>query len=260
MTEPVLLIDDNGGVRTLTLNRPEMRNALNEELLIELRAGLDAAAADPAVRCIILTGAGSAFCAGADLTEFQARINGQEEPSFGDNFTPIVRLLRAIEKPIIGAINGPAVGAGCSFAIACDLRIASDRGSLSMAYVRVGLIPDTGGSLVLPLLVGLARASELAFTGGRVDAAEALRIGLVNRVVPAAELTAAALTWAQELAGLPTTAIGLTKRAFNHAMMPTFDEHLEYELELIAQAFDTHDHREGVAAFLERRPPVFTGR
>lgn len=257
---PVVLSEDHAGVRLLTLNRPDMRNALNAELLLALRAALEGAAADPAVRCIVLTGAGSAFCAGADLTEFQARIHGEREATFGDNFTPIVRLLRRIEKPIIAALNGPAVGAGCSFALACDLRIASEAGALAVAYVRVGLIPDTGGTLILPLLVGLPKASELAFTGGRVASAEALRLGLVNRVVPADELHAAALQWGAELAALPTVAIGLTKRAFNAALMPQFDEHLEYELELIAQAFDTHDHREGVAAFLERRKPNFTGQ
>lgn len=256
----VLLSRDEAGVRTIILNRPATRNALNAELLIALRGALERAADDPSVRCIVLTGAGSAFCAGADLTEFQARISGERERTFGDNFTPIVHLLRKIEKPVIGALNGPAVGAGCSFALACDLRIASEAGALAVAYVRVGLIPDTGGTLVLPLLVGLAKATELAFTGGRVGAEDALRLGLVNRVVPSADLAAAAQAWAAELAALPTTAIGLTKRAFNAALMPHFDTHLEYELELIAQAFDTDDHREGVAAFLERREPVFTGR
>ncbi len=260
MSGAVVLTSERDGVRTITLNRPEMRNALSQELLIELRRALEAAAADPAVRCIVLTGAGTAFCAGADLTEFQARIVGEREATFGDNFTPIVRLLRSIEKPIIAALNGPAVGAGCSFALACDLRIASERGALAMAYVRIGLIPDTGGTLILPLLVGLARASELAFTGGRVDAERALRLGLVNRVVGADELMAAAQAWAAELAALPTVAIGLTKRAFNQAVLPHFEQHLEYELELIAQAFDTDDHREGVAAFLERREPAFRGR
>lgn len=257
--QAVLLTHDDAGVRTLTLHRPEMRNALNQEVLLALRAGLEDAAADPAVRCIVLTGAGSAFCAGADLTEFQARIDGEREEAFGDNFTPIVHLLRGIEKPIIAALNGPAVGAGCSFALACDLRISGESGALAVAYVRVGLIPDTGGTIILPLLVGLAKATELAFTGGRVGAEEAARIGLVNRVVADADLAGAAHAWAAELAALPTAAIGLTKRAFNAAMMPHFHEHLDYELELIAQAFQTADHREGVAAFLERRAPVFVG-
>jgi 2-(1,2-epoxy-1,2-dihydrophenyl)acetyl-CoA isomerase len=247
-------------VATITLNRPEVRNALNTALLIGLLEALEAAEADPDVRCVVLTGTGAAFCAGADLNDFRARLEGDRPAVFGEHFTPVVSALRRIEKPVIAALNGPAVGAGASFALACDLRVAADSASISVAYVRVGLIPDTGGTLILPLLTGLGKAAELAFTGGRVGAEEALRLGLVNRVVPAGELMQRATEWAHELAALPTRAIGLTKRGFNAALMPDFDQLLQDELLLIREAFATDDHREGVLAFLERREPRFIGR
>jgi 2-(1,2-epoxy-1,2-dihydrophenyl)acetyl-CoA isomerase len=187
-----------------------------------------------------------------------------EPPSLGpyvcDLYTPLVLSIRRIEKPVIAAINGVAAGAGASIALACDLRIASENASIVEAFVRVGLIPDTAGTVILPLLVGLAKASELAFTGSRVDAEEALRLGLVNRVVPADELVPATLAWAQELAALPTRAIGLTKRGFNRSLLPELEAILEHEAQLMEEAGRTHDHQEGVMAFLEKRKPEFTGQ
>jgi 2-(1,2-epoxy-1,2-dihydrophenyl)acetyl-CoA isomerase len=177
-----------------------------------------------------------------------------------ERYIPMVMAVRSIEKPVIAALNGVAAGAGSSLALACDLRIASERASFVQAFVRIGLIPDTGGTLLLPLLVGPARAAELAFGGGRVDAQRALEIGLVERVVAPDELMPAALAWAQELAALPTTAIGLTKRAFNRAFLSRFQEQLELEADLMQEAGQTLDHREGVTAFMEKRPPVYVGR
>lgn len=263
-TTDVLVVERDGGVLTLTMNRPDSLNAFNRELLTGLREQFEQAAADDAVRCIILTGAGRGFSSGADLSDLRDMYGQPEPPSLGpyvrDRYTPLVLAIRRIEKPVLAAINGVAAGAGASIALACDLRIASENASIVEAFVRVGLIPDTAGTAILPLLVGLAKASELAFMGSRVGADEALRLGLVNRVVPADELVPATLAWARELAVLPTRAIGLTKRGFNRSLLPDLEAILEHEAQLMEEAGRTRDHREGVMAFLEKRTPEFTGQ
>jgi len=259
-----ILTERDGAVLTITMNRPDVLNAFDEAMPRELKQAFDAAADDPEVRCLILTGAGRGFNAGADLAGVLAMYDEPGGPHLGrlvrERYIPMVMAVRSIEKPVIAALNGVAAGAGSSLALACDLRIASERASFVQAFVRIGLIPDTGGTLLLPLLVGPARAAELAFGGGRVDAQRALEIGLVERVVPPDELMPAALAWAQELAALPTTAIGLTKRAFNRAFLSRFQEQLELEADLMQEAGQTLDHREGVTAFMEKRPPVYVGR
>jgi len=265
MTTPAVLVAElDGGVLTLTMNRPDSLNAFNRELLVGLLKQFEQAAVDDTVRCIILTGAGRGFSSGADLSDLREMYGKPEPPSLGpyvrDLYTPLVLAIRRIEKPVIAAINGVAAGAGASIALACDLRIASENASIVEAFVRVGLIPDTAGTVILPLLVGLAKASELAFTGSRVSADEALRLGLVNRVVAADELVPQTLAWAQELAALPTRAIGLTKRGFNRALLPELEAILEHEAQLMEEAGRTHDHQEGVMAFLEKRKPEFTGQ
>lgn len=260
----VLIVEQDGGVLTLTMNRPDVLNAFNDELLAAMQTALSDAAVDSSVRAIILTGAGRGFSAGQDLAVLQERYEGGQTPALGNHFRehylPVVLAIRTIEKPVIAALNGVAAGAGASMALACDLRVASDKASLVEAFVRVGLIPDSGGTFILPMLVGLAKASELAFTGARVDAEEALRLGLVNRVVPADELVENTLAWAHELAALPTRAIGLTKRGFNRSLMPELEELLEHEAQLMEEAGRTADHLEGVMAFLEKRKPDFTGK
>lgn len=259
-----LIIEQDGGVLTLRMNRPDVLNAFNDELLARLQSALADAAVESSVRCIILTGAGRGFSAGQDLAVLQGRYERGDTPELGnlfrEHYLPVVLALRTIEKPVIAAINGVAAGAGASIALACDLRVASEKASIVEAFVRVGLIPDSGGTFILPMLVGLAKASELAFTGARVDAEEALRLGLVNRVVAADELVPASLAWAHELAALPTRAIGLTKRGFNRALMPELEDLLEHEAQLMEEAGRTADHAEGVRAFLEKRTPAFTGR
>jgi 2-(1,2-epoxy-1,2-dihydrophenyl)acetyl-CoA isomerase len=261
--QDVLLAEQDGGVLTLTMNRPDVLNAFNADLLGKLQTALSDAAVDSSVRCVILTGAGRGFSAGQDLAVLQEEYAGGGTPSLGtlfrEHYLPVVLAIRTIEKPVIAAVNGVAAGAGASIALACDLRVASDKASFVEAFVRVGLIPDSGGTFILPLLVGLAKASELAFTGARVDAEEALRLGLVNRVVPADELVPNTLAWAHELAALPTRAIGLTKRGFNRSLMPALEELLEHEAQLMEEAGHTADHREGVMAFIEKRKPQFTG-
>ncbi len=259
-----ILTEQDGAVLTITLNRPDVLNASDATMPGELVSAFTAAADDPSVRCVVLTGAGRGFCSGADLGGVRQRYDEPDGPHLGalvrERYIPLVLAIRTLEKPVIAALNGVAAGAGSSIALACDLRIASERASFVQAFVRIGLIPDTGATMLLPLLIGLARASELAFSGERVDAQRALELGLVERVVAADELAGAAAAWAAELAALPTMAIGLTKRAFNRAHLANFAAQLELEADLMEQAGRTHDHREGVTAFLEKRAPVFTGQ
>lgn len=247
------------GVLTITLNRPEVLNALTRQVLGDLHAILRAAERDEAVRCLVLTGAGRGFCSGLDLTAGAER---EEHLSVADgvrqHWNVVVKGIRAIEKPVIAAVNGVAAGAGMSIALACDIRMASEAAWFMPGFVRIGLIPDSGGTLFLPLLVGYAKAAELAFTGDRVDATEAHRLGLVNHVVPADALMERTHALAARLAASPTRAIGLTKRAFNRAVMPHLDAVLDDEAEFQEIAARTDDHREGVAAFREQRPPRFT--
>ncbi len=266
MTYATLLTDTDtdNGVRTITLNRPDKLNAVTTQMTTDLHDALRLAARDPAVRCLVLTGAGRGFCAGQDVGEMGDIVRGDgETPHLGDDlrhrYNPIIRALRTIEKPVIAAVNGVAAGAGLGFALACDLRIAAVSASFVSAFVKIGLVPDAGSAALLPLLVGIGKASELAFTGERVGADEALRLGMVNRVVPDGELAAVTYALATQLAAMPTRAIGLTKRAFNHTLLPHLDAMLEYEADLQEIAGRTADHAEGVAAFLAKRPAKFRG-
>ncbi len=254
-----LLVESRDGVRIITLNRPEVLNAVNAQMGKDLQAALREAERAVDVRCVLLAASGRGFCAGADLRE---QVPGQT--SLGEllrtRYNGIVLRMRMMEKPVIAAINGVAAGAGCNLALAADLRIASDRASFIEVFSRVGLIPDSGGTWLLPRLVGAGRAFEMMFFADPVDAAAAERLGLVNRVVPHDELMTRAMEWAVRLAAGPTRAYGLIKRGVNQALATGFSEALEYEAQLQEVAGRTEDHREGVAAFLAKRPPVYTGR
>lgn len=260
MAHETLLTETADGVLTILLNRTEKLNALNRQVLTELADVLRAAEEDASIRCIVLTGAGRGFCSGADLSGDGPRDpNASTADVVRKTYNVAIQRIRRIEKPVVAAVNGVAAGAGMSLALACDIRMASEAAWFTNGFARIGLIPDSGGTLFLPMLVGYAKAAELAFTCDRVPAAEAHRLGLVNHVVPAEELMARTHELAARLAAMPTRAIGLTKRAFNHAMMPNLDDALNYEAELQEIAAQTHDHREGVAAFREQRQPQFTG-
>jgi 2-(1,2-epoxy-1,2-dihydrophenyl)acetyl-CoA isomerase len=262
--ETMLLKERDGGVLTLTLNRPASLNAFTHDLLADLFATLRASHDDASVRCIVITGAGErAFSAGADVKAG----GGWGEPdedrlyrSTRDYYSTIFSVVRGVEKPIIASLNGVAAGAGLSLALACDLRIAADSAGFVGAFIRIGITPDSGATLSAPLLLGLGRAAEVLWSGRRVYADEALRLGLVNRVVAQGELRSATHLWAQELAALPTVAIGLTKRAFNRALLPHMDEILDLEARSVARTSLTHDAGEGMAALLEKREPRFTGQ
>jgi len=262
-TQPKLLIDNDGAVRTLRLNRPESLNALDDELLKALGRAVADAEKDKTVRCIVVTGAGRGFCSGQDLAAVAARYTTNKPIELGshlrDHYNPIITRLHTIEKPVIASVNGVAAGAGCSIALACDIRIAAESASFIEAFVNIGLAPDAGSTFMLPRLIGVARAMEMAITGRKVTAAEAMQIGLVNQVVPDDQLAAATKKLADKLAGLPTRAIGLTKRAINASWRSDLEIQLDYEAMLQTTAGQTHDHREGVTAFLEKRPPKFTG-
>lgn len=254
-----VLVETADGIATVTLNRPEALNSLTVEMKHELLAAFRRLERDAGVRAVILTGAGRAFCAGQDLRERQQPDAAPLGVELRERYNPIVRAMRALPKPIVGAINGVAAGAGASLAFACDLRIAVEGASFALAFGRVGLVPDSGATWFLPRLVGAARAAEIALLGDPVPAADALRIGLVSRVVPAEQLSPEARAVAARLAASAPRALALTKRALDGAWDRSLDEALEYEAHLQDMAGRTADHREGMSAFLEKREPRFTG-
>lgn len=253
-----LLYEVADGVATVTLNRPSSLNAVNQQMGAELQDALHSAERDASVRAVVLTGAGRAFCAGQDLNE-RAGGNTSLGESLRTRYNPLILRIRRMEKPVLGAINGVAAGAGASLALACDLLIASESAQLIEVFMRIGLVPDSGSTYFLPRLVGYQKAFELTALTEPLSAAEALRLGIVSRVVPAEELPAAVRELAVRLAQAPTRGLGLLKRALNHSLEATLEQTLEYEAYLQEIAGRTEDHREGVAAFLEKRPARFKG-
>lgn len=249
----------NEGVLTLTLNRPDALNSFNVEMKEALLGGLKDAAKDRSVRVVVLTGAGRAFSAGQDLKERTAPGVADLGTELRVRYNPIVLAMRRLEKPVIGAINGVAAGAGISVALACDIRIAADNATFIEVFARVGLVPDTGSSWFLPRLIGYAKAAEMSFTTDPVDAQTAERIGLVNKVVAADSLMAETTALANRLAQAAPLALGLAKRALNRAMESGLEDQLEYEAQLQSIAGRSKDHQEGVAAFVDKRPARFTG-
>jgi 2-(1,2-epoxy-1,2-dihydrophenyl)acetyl-CoA isomerase len=258
MTDTILTSTADG-VLTITLNRPDALNAFTVEMKEGMLASLKDAARTKDVRVVILTGAGRAFSAGQDLKERAGPDINDLGTELRTRYNPIILAMRRLEKPIIGAINGVAAGAGISIAIACDILIASDKASFMEAFGRVGLVPDTGSSWFLPRLVGPARAAEMMFTADSVDAASAERIGLVNRVVAADKLMDEANALGARLAQAAPIALALAKRALNRALNSNLEEALEFEAQLQSVAGRSADHREGVAAFVEKRPARFKG-
>jgi len=247
------------GIATITLDRADALNAMTVPMKRELLAAFRSVERDAAVRAVILTGAGRAFCAGQDLHE---RLEPDAAPlgtELRERYNPIIRAMRRLEKPILGAINGVAAGAGASLAFACDLRIAAENATFALAFGRVGLVPDSGATWLLPRLVGGARAAEIALLNEPVSASGALAMGLVSRVVPGQELGDAAREIAGRLAAGAPLALALTKRALNATWDRGLDGALEYEAFLQDVAGRTRDHAEGIAAFMEKRKPRFSG-
>lgn len=264
MTYETILYEKNRGVLTITLNRPDKLNALNDTMRYELLDAFQQAQADPDIRTIVVTGAGRGFCSGADLVAGSEPMTSDSSLPFGDllraTYNRIILQMRALPKPIIAAVNGVAAGAGMSLALACDLRIASDSASFTQAFIKIGLVPDSGSTWLLPRLVGVTRAMELMLTGRRLSAQEALDLGIVNQVVPADQLPNIVSQLTQEFANAPTRTIGYIKQAVDFALENTLADALEKEADLQELAGKTSDHLEGVAAFLQKRQPHFTGR
>jgi 2-(1,2-epoxy-1,2-dihydrophenyl)acetyl-CoA isomerase len=254
-----LRIETIDAVATITLDRPDALNALTVPLKEALLGAFRDVATDPAIRAVVLTGAGRAFSAGQDLRERTAPGALPLGDEIRVRYNPLIRAMRSLDKPIVGAINGVAAGAGASLAFACDIRIAAEGASFLLAFGRVGLVPDSGATWLLPRLVGAAKAAELALTTEPLSAADAERLGLVARVVPGDALLAEAQALAVRLAAGAPRALALTKRALEQSWSATFEEQLETEAAYQAEAGATADHAEGMAAFLERRPPRFTG-
>ncbi|MBE9375683.1 enoyl-CoA hydratase/isomerase family protein [Saccharopolyspora sp. HNM0983] len=258
----VLLTQDSDGVRLLTLNRPEAFNSLSVELKEDLIAALREAAADDAIRSLVITGAGKAFCAGQDLKEHTDLLDsGDPAPmkTVEDHYNPLIRAITAMPKPVIAAVNGMAAGAGASLAYASDLRVAADNAKFLMAFANVGLSSDTGASWTLPRLIGYGRAMEMLLLAEPVAAEEALRIGMVNRVVPEGSAVEAATEIATRMAAGPTSAYARIKETMLAAASEGLTEALEVEAGAQGEAAQTHDHREATAAFVAKRTPQFTG-
>jgi 2-(1,2-epoxy-1,2-dihydrophenyl)acetyl-CoA isomerase len=246
-------------IATITLDRPDALNALTVTLKRELLAAFRAIASDRAVRAVVLTGAGRAFCAGQDLQE---RLEPNASPlaiELRERYNPIIRAMRGLDQPIVGAINGAAAGAGASLAFACDIRLASEHASFRLAFGRIGLVPDSGATWFLPRLVGPAKAAELALLDESLSAADAERFGLVARVVPDDALASEARIVAGRLAALAPRALELTKRALERSWSISLDSALDDEAYRQGIAGATNDHQEGIAAFLEKRAPRFRG-
>lgn len=258
MAGPSLGREQHDGVLTLTLGRPEALNALDRALKSELLAAFRAVARNSSVRAVVLTGAGRAFCAGQDLRE--AGVTGSAiGREVRERYIPLVLAIARLEKPVVAAVNGVAAGAGLALALACDLRLAAETASFLCAFGRVGLVADSGVSWFLPRLIGPARAAQMILGAEAVNAATAEQIGLVERVVPSASVLGEAQALAARLAQGAPLAMGLAKRALAAAQESTLEAALEFEAELQAVAGRSADHAEGLAAFLEKRPPRFKG-
>jgi 2-(1,2-epoxy-1,2-dihydrophenyl)acetyl-CoA isomerase len=250
------------GVQVITLNRPEVLNSFHLPMARELHDALGVAAADDNIRAVLVTGEGRGFCAGQDLAAVS--IDGDDRSDLGDTvraqYNPIIRAIRRLEKPVVCAVNGVAAGAGANIALACDLVFASTEASFIQSFSRIGLIPDSGGTFVLPRLAGLARASGMALLGGKIPAQQARDWGLIWETCEPSELLPRAMDVARALATQPTRGFALTKQAFNASVVNDLDAQLDLEADLQGEAGNTADFVEGVSAFRAKRPPVFRGR
>jgi 2-(1,2-epoxy-1,2-dihydrophenyl)acetyl-CoA isomerase len=256
---PTVRVDVADAVATITLERPDALNALTASMLADLLAAFRRVGRDGTVRGVILTGSGRAFCAGQDLKERLAPDAPPLAVVVRERYNPIIAAMRALDQPIVGAINGVAAGAGASLAFACDIRVAAETASFALAFSRIGLVPDSGATWFLPRLVGPAKAAELALTGATLSATDAERFGLVAKVVPSETLAAAAREIAERLASLAPVALAQTKRALERSWSLDLETALEEEAWRQGIAGGTDDHAEGIAAFVEKRSPRFKG-
>lgn len=255
-----LIVVKEKGVATLKLNRPEVFNSFNQKMAFDLQKALDDCAQDESVRCIVLVGEGKAFCAGQDLAEATDPNGPALDSIVRQHYNPIIERLRAIEKPIVAAVNGVAAGAGANIALACDIVIAKESASFIQAFSKIGLIPDSGGTFMLPRLVGWQKAAALMMTGEKVMASEAVAMNMIHKAIPDAEFESKVVELAENLAQMPTLGLGLTKRALNESFTNNLAQQLAAEEILQTQAGQSHDFKEGTTAFLEKRKPNFIGK
>ena len=255
-----ILFEINEGVATITLNRPDKLNAFNREMALLLQQKLDEASSLHEVRCVVITGAGKAFCAGQDLAE----LTGEQPPSMSqilsEHYNPIVQRIRNLPKPVLAAVNGVAAGAGANIALCCDIVIAKSSASFIQAFSKIGLIPDSGGTYFLPRLIGWQKAMALAMLGDKVDAQQAEQLGMIYKSIDEVAFDAETTKLARKLAQMPTRGLALTKHAFNQSYNNNLETQLTLEDKMQQEAALTHDYHEGVAAFLEKRHPNFEGR
>jgi 2-(1,2-epoxy-1,2-dihydrophenyl)acetyl-CoA isomerase len=244
----------------LTLNRPDVFNSFNREMALRLQNELDACEVNPAVRAIVITGNGKAFCAGQDLKEVtDPELNPGFKKILEEHYNPIINRIRKIEKPIIAAVNGVAAGAGANIALACDIVVASERAGFIQAFSKIGLIPDSAGTFFLPRLIGFQKAAALMMLGDKVSAEEAEKLGMIYKMYSAEDFNAEVYALAEKLSKMPTKALGMTKRLLNQSLVNDLTTQLELESELQIEAAQSEDYAEGVSAFVEKRNPVFKG-
>lgn len=258
--ENSIITRQEGGVFTIVLNRPEVFNSFNQVMGRAFQAALDHASNDTSIRCVVITGNGKAFCAGQDLKE----VTAPDAPDFNviveETYNQSIRRIRNMEKPVLGAINGVAAGAGANIALACDLTMAKKSVNFIQAFSKIGLIPDSGGTWMLPRLVGMQRAAALAFLAEPIGAEQAVEMGMIYRAVEDEHFEQTIRELSEKLANMPTKGIGLAKRAFNSSWESNLSDHLTLERDLQMEASQSADYAEGVAAFLEKRQPSFSGR
>jgi len=256
-----ILADADRGVLRITLNRPEVLNSFTLAMSKEVRQALETARADKTIRAVLITGAGRGFCAGQDLTDVPAAIEGKMDlgATVVQTYNPLITLIRKLEKPVVCAVNGVAAGAGANLAIACDIVIASENASFIQSFSKIGLVPDSGGTFFLPRIVGLPVATALMMLGDKISAQRAAELGMIYKVVPAESLEGEAMKIATQLAEMPTRGLGLTKRALNASLGNNLEAQLDVESDLQREAGHTADFMEGVAAFNEKRKPTFKG-
>ncbi|MFD2531894.1 2-(1,2-epoxy-1,2-dihydrophenyl)acetyl-CoA isomerase PaaG [Gracilimonas halophila] len=262
MSDSMILSNLENGVLTISLNRPDKLNSFNFKMGSQIKEALMEAESSQDVRCVLLTGVGRAFCAGQDLAE-ATEVSNDPDRDLSEivhhTYLPIIKGIRELEKPVVCAVNGTAAGAGANIALACDIVIASEEAKFIQSFSQIGLIPDSGGTYILPRLIGLARATALTFLGEKITANDAVEMGLIWKSYPADEFMKEAQAIASKLAKMPTRGFGLTKRGFNAGFSNDLESQLKLEANLQAEAGETHDYNEGVQAFLEKRKPKFKG-
>lgn len=260
MSTPSIGVAISNNVAFLTLNRPEVFNSFNREMALRLQSELDHCAENNEVRAIVISGNGKAFCAGQDLKEVTTpELNPGFKAILDEHYNPIIQKIRSITKPVIGAVNGVAAGAGANIALACDIVVASERASFIQAFSKIGLVPDSGGTFFLPRLIGFQKASALMMLGDKVSAEEAENLGMIYKVFNTEDFKDEVTVLAEKMAKMPTKALGMTKQLLNESMTNSLEEQLALESKLQIEAAQSNDYNEGVSAFVEKRKPNFKG-